>query len=364
MTQWNDGETRNVPGRPYVMKYIGGVYSCSCIAWKCQSLKIDQRSCKHLRAAGVTQGVAGAAGAQAPAPAPIAASATAGQPSASASQIAARAAAAGRALRPDEKTKLNGPKILLAHSFEDFPNLDPTGWLVSEKLDGVRAYWDGVQFVSRQGNVYTAPVWFKAGLPNEVLDGELWMARGAFNKTISVVKSIDSGDRWKAIKYVIFDAPKHGGTFTQRLAYVQQVCATINSQYVVAHPHHACKGKADLLQELNQIESLGGEGLMIRNPNSKYVVGRSDTLLKVKPFKDTEAVVIAHTAGKGRHAGRMGGLEVRMPSGVVFTVGTGFSDEDRRNPPPVGTTITYRYTELTPDGKPKCCSFLRVRPAE
>ena len=379
MNPWFDGEIRDVPNRPYKMKYIGGVYSCSCPAWRNQSLPINKRRCKHLDAEGVDQGAtpSAAAAPQAPAPAPISASPTATpRNAATGAAITARAAAQGRQLRPDEKAKLNGPPVLLAHSYEDY-DIDPTGWLISEKLDGVRAYWDGANFISRQGNIYSAPDWFKADLPNEVLDGELWMGRGKFPETISIVKSFDSGERWRAIKYVVFDAPNHGGGFEERLAHVEEVCARIRdshnnivkevmeeSYYVQAHPHHVCKGKAELLVELAQIEALKGEGLMIRKPGAKYVVGRSDTILKVKPFKDTEAVVVGHKPGKGRHVGRLGGLEMQMPSGVTFTLGTGLTDAERNNPPAIGVTVTYRYTELTKDGKPKCASFVAVRSYE
>lgn len=390
MKPWFDGEIRDVPGKPYKMKFIGGVYSCSCVAWKMQSTPIDKRSCKHLkvengeafelaRIGAAPTATSAAAAAQAPTPALATASPGAAPPgAATAAAITARAAAQGRALRPDEKAKLNGPPVLLAHSYEDYPDVDPTGWWQSEKLDGVRAYWDGTNFISRQGNIFHAPDWFKKDLPDEVLDGELWVGRKKFDETISIVKSFDSGDRWKAVRYVIFDAPNHGGPFEERMAHVRRVCENIRNLhinivmdvmeegccYVVAHPHKYCLGLSHLKLDLHEIEQLGGEGLMIRKPGSKYVVGRSDTLLKVKPFKDAEAVVIEHKPGKGRHLGRLGGLEVRMPSGVTFTVGTGLKDKERNNPPPIGATITYRYTELTKDGKPKCASFVAVRDYE
>ena len=117
-------------------------------------------------------------------------------------------------------------------------------------------------------------------------------------------------------------------------------------------------------RELDELVALGAEGLMIRKPGSLYEVGRSHTILKVKPFKDADAVVVGHEPGKGRHKGRLGGLVLRLPDGKEFNVGTGLSDDERRNPPPVGSTVTYAYTEHTSDGIPKCASFLRVRPEE
>jgi DNA ligase-1 len=117
---------------------------------------------------------------------------------------------------------------------------------------------------------------------------------------------------------------------------------------------------------LDEVIKLGGEGLMLRKPGSRYETGRSSTLLKVKKFSDAEATVISHTPGKGRHKGRCGALVVRMPNGKEFSLGTGLSDKERQNPPPVGAKVTYTFTELTDSGMgvPKCAAFLRVRPAE
>ena len=108
------------------------------------------------------------------------------------------------------------------------------------------------------------------------------------------------------------------------------------------------------------MESLGGEGLMLRQPGSRYEAGRSATLLKVKTFHDAEASVLEHIPGAGRHKGRLGALLVQLPDGTKFSVGTGFSDYQRENPPPVGSTITFRYQELTDGGVPRFPSFVRI----
>src|SRR2546428_14076238 len=52
MPDLQDGETFEMQGsgsKPYVLKNTGGVYSCSCPAWRNQSLAIERRTCKHLR---------------------------------------------------------------------------------------------------------------------------------------------------------------------------------------------------------------------------------------------------------------------------------------------------------------------------
>ncbi len=100
---------------------------------------------------------------------------------------------------------------------------------------------------------------------------------------------------------------------------------------------------------------------MLHLAEAPYVTGRSDVLLKLKPLLDTEAVVLRHIPGKGRHAGRLGALEVRRKDGIVFRLGTGFSDPVRGNPPAVGSVVTYTYRDVTPSGKPRFASFLRVR---
>ena len=123
--------------------------------------------------------------------------------------------------------------------------------------------------------------------------------------------------------------------------------------------HERCTGVDHMRDELARVEALGGEGLMLRQPSSDYHTGRSMTLLKVKTFHDAEAVVIGHQPGKGRHKGRLGALLVQLDDGTEFSVGTGFSDKQREAPPIIGSTITFRYQELTDGGVPRFPSFIR-----
>ncbi len=331
--------------KPYELKQDGPVFSCSCPAWRNQSLPIDKRTCKHLKAhLGETNELVRTASAV---PGII-------------SQLVARAAEKGRKLRPDEKAKLNGPPILLAHPWT--PDIDPTGYWMSEKLDGVRAYWTGSQFLSRQGNVYHVPEWFKEGLPKDrIVDGELWMGRQQFQKTLSVVRSFDSGDAWKQIKYRVFDMPNVQAPFEDRNLEIASMISVLQPAYAEQVEQERCASVLDLRNTLDHYVDQGAEGLMLRKPCSLYEVGRSWTCLKVKNFFDKEAVVVGHTPGKGRHKGRCGALVVQMPDGKQFSLGTGLSDSERNNPPNIGATITYRYTELTSDGIPKCGSFVAER---
>jgi DNA ligase-1 len=232
---------------------------------------------------------------------------------------------------------------------------------MSEKLDGVRAYWDGKQFLSRQGNLYHAPAWLIEGLPAVPLDGELWIDRKKFQRTVSIVRRQDKNDLWHEVKFLVFDAPAASGGFEERLNYLKDVLTTGVAKFAQLHSHERCKSLDALRAELARIELLGGEGLMLRQPGSKYVAGRSTTLLKVKTFHDAEATVVGHQAGAGRHKGRMGALLVRLADGTDFAIGTGFSDRERESPPSIGATVTFRYQELSDTGVPRFPSWVGIR---
>jgi DNA ligase-1 len=335
MADLQDGDSTEMQGsgsKPYLLKNTGGLYSCTCPAWRNQSIAIEKRTCKHLRklrgdAAEETR-IGGALPQR-----PAKSSAEGGEDS--------------------------GPPVLLAESWDNATDL--TGWWMSEKLDGVRAYWDGKQFLSRQGNIYHAPDWFVEDLPTIPLDGELWIDRKKFQRTVSIVRRQDKSDLWKEVRFLIFDAPAAAGGFEDRLAFLKDALAKNTAKFANQHAHERCKSLEALRAELARIEALAGEGLMLRQPGSKYVAGRSSTLLKVKTFHDSEAVVIGHQAGAGRHTGRMGALLVRLPNGTDFAIGTGFSDRERENPPAIGATVTFRYQELSDAGVPRFPSWVGVR---
>jgi DNA ligase-1 len=232
---------------------------------------------------------------------------------------------------------------------------------MSEKLDGIRAYWDGETFVSRLGNRFLAPDWFTADLPADTLDGELWVGRKLFQKTTSIVRSGAGGDEWRRVQYVVFDAPNAKGGFEDRLAHAQKVLQKAGAPHARWLEHVKCDGFDHLREELRRVEALGGEGLMLRKPASSYEVGRSSSLLKVKTFHDAEARVIGHAPGTGKHAGRLGALVCELAGGVTFNVGTGFSDQERESPPSIGAIITFRYQELSNDGVPRFPSFVGER---
>ena len=248
---------------------------------------------------------------------------------------------------------------MLAESWTD--DINPTGYLLSEKLDGVRAFWDGKQFFSRQGNRFHAPSWFTVGLPLEPLDGELWIARKSFQRTLSVVKRQDESVLWNELRFLVFDAPADESVFEKRLELIDTIMEINRPPFAQAHRHIVCNGRDHLQDELARVESLGGEGLMLRQPGSIYAAGRSSTLLKVKRFHDAEARVVGYEPGKGRHKGRMGALLVEMANGVQFAIGTGFTDGQRSQPAPIGSTVTFKYQELTDRGAPRFASYVGIR---
>ncbi len=259
----------------------------------------------------------------------------------------------------DSETKRDQSKLLLAKVWD--PSIDPTGWWISEKYDGVRGYWDGVALWTRGGNRIHAPDYFTIELPKGVeLDGELWMGRRKFEETTSTVLRDEPDERWRRVRFMVFDAPKAKGSFEQRMAFLKRTLSA-GAKYVQPVPQYRCKGSDHLITERDRVVKAGGEGLMIRKPESKYDAGRSPTLLKVKTYDDAEAVVIAHNPGKGKFAGKLGSVRVRTEDGREFSLGTGFTDAQRESPPPIGSVVTYRFRGLTKNGLPRFPSFLRIR---
>ena len=252
------------------------------------------------------------------------------------------------------------PALLLANELG--PQVDPAKYLVSEKYDGVRAIWDGQVLRFRSGRAVNAPPWFIAKLPAQALDGELWLARGRFEALSGIVRKTEpQDDEWRQIKYMIFELPNTSGTFAERAQRIEEILAGTHWPQLIAVEQFRVSDRAALKRKLDQVVRGGGEGLMLHLADAGYVTGRSDVLLKLKPLQDTEAVVIEHVPGKGKYRGMLGALRVQMADGKKFLIGTGFSDIVRKNPPPLGTTVTYTYRGLTQTGLPRFASYFRVR---
>ena len=254
------------------------------------------------------------------------------------------------------------PGLPLAQDAPD--GLQPAGYLVSEKYDGVRAIWDGRQLRFRSGLPVPAPAAFLRRLPAVPLDGELWLGRGQFEATSGLVRRLAASDAdWQGLHYMVFDMPWAEGGFARRHALLQALLRQQADPVVQAVPQATVPDRAALLLRLDAVVQAGGEGLVLRHADAPYAAGRSAAMLKLKPLQDAEAVVLAHLPGRGRHAGRLGALQVRSDNGQVFQIGTGFSDAERAAPPAPGQRITFAYRGLTEAGVPRFASYVRVRPA-
>ncbi|MDD2640940.1 MAG: DNA ligase [Arcobacteraceae bacterium] len=253
-------------------------------------------------------------------------------------------------------TALLGGELQKAKLFDYSQNID--NWLMSEKLDGIRAFWDGKELKTRQGKTIYAPRWFTQNFPPFELDGELWTKRMDFENIQSIVLSQHKNDEWKRLSYNIFEAPYAEGDFVMRLKKVQQWFLEHQNPYVKIIPQKLCKNTQELEEFLNDIIAHQGEGVMLKNPNTFYEEGLSNSLLKVKKFYDTEGIVIGHNYN---HNKQLKSLIIKLPNGVVFNLGNGFSQEQRQNPPKIGSIITFKYYGLTKNNKPKFASFLHER---
>lgn len=270
----------------------------------------------------------------------------------------------GSALAQPPPLATSAPAAMLASPWpQPAPALD--GFLFSEKLDGVRARWDGRQLTTRGGNRVAVPPGFTAGWPAQVMDGELWLGRGQFDALSALVRRHDPHDpRWQQVALWVFDLPADEGRFEQRYQHLQRLVANSRSRHLRLVQQQPLTDPRSLQAWLEAVVAGGGEGLIAHHRHARYVSGRSALLFKIKPWHDAEARVIAHTPGRGRYSGMLGALRVRDDQGRVFAIGSGLSDAQRRTPPAIGSRVTYRYTERTGNGLPRFPRFVRIRDDE
>ena len=254
----------------------------------------------------------------------------------------------------------SAPAMLLAETYA--AGVDVSRYLVSEKYDGVRAQWDGRALRFRGGGTVPAPAWFTDRFPAVPLDGELWLGHGQFDALSGIVrKQIAVDTEWRAVRYLVFELPDAPGNFAARHAQLRALIGAAGVPWLVAVEQTTVASHAELLRRLDAVVRAGGEGLMLHRADAPYVTGRSDALLKLKPWLDAEAVVVGHVPGQGKYTGQTGALEMAMPDGKRFRLGSGLTDALRRAPPPVGTRLTYRYLNLTKNGLPRHPRYLRIR---
>ncbi|HHF3261572.1 DNA ligase [Vibrio diabolicus] len=252
------------------------------------------------------------------------------------------------------------PPVSLAQSYQD--GIDVSEYWYSEKLDGIRAYWTGQHLVTRNGNRIYAPDWFIDSLPDYPLDGELWAGRGNFHlvqQTVLDKTPVESA--WRNIDFMIFDMPYSAGDYRKRYYNIKDLVLEVDQAHIKYVEHRAIQNEAHLFAQLDKISISDGEGVMLRKVSSRYQAGRGSDLLKLKRYADDEALVVGYKPGTGRLLGMMGAMLVRLPDGTEFYIGSGFTDEVRRQPPKIGSTVTFRYNGFTHTGKPRFARFLRER---
>lgn len=254
------------------------------------------------------------------------------------------------------------PAVMLAQPYRAGA-LQPALHWVSEKYDGVRGWWDGRQLLTRHGHPIRVPAWFTSGWPQRAMDGELWAGRGRFARAAATVAAeVPDDAAWREMRFMVFDLPGEPADFDHRRVLIGPLVRTVGTSWIEAVEHYRVADEAELHRLLRRVVSMRGEGLVLRRGDAPYQRDRSDALLKLKPHDDAEARVVAHLPGEGRYAGQVGALLVEMPDGRRFRLGSGLKEAERRQPPPIGATVTYRYRGFHDSGLPRFATFLRVRP--
>ncbi len=245
------------------------------------------------------------------------------------------------------------PELFLLNNYSQ--DLNVSSWYMSEKLDGIRAYWDGKKLTSRNGKVFSSPEFFTKDFPKHKLDGELWTKRDDFSTVVSIVNKKKPHKKWDKLTYNIFEVPDAKGNLIQRLSRVRE------TKYIKIIQQIKVKNQEHLNIFLKTIESKGGEGLVVRDANLAYYTGRTKSSLKVKSYTDTECKVVGHNEGQGKYKNILGSLSCKMKNKQVIKIGSGLSDKQRHNPPKIGAIITFKYYGLTSKGNPRFPIFLRLR---
>ncbi len=255
---------------------------------------------------------------------------------------------------------LNSQELQKAKNYDNSKH-NITNWYMSEKLDGIRAYWNGKELLSKNGNKIYAPSSFTKDFPPFELDGELWTKRDDFESIQNIVLDTNPSSKWEKITYNIFEVPNEKGNFDKRLEKIKSWLDKNPNKIIKIIPQLICKNETDLNIYLKELLDKKAEGIILKNPNLEYFTGRSENILKVKKFYDDEGLVIGLNYSKN---GEFKSLKLKLNNGIIFNLGGGFSDIQRKEPPKIGNIVTFKYYDLTKNNKPKFASFLRIRKKE
>ena len=255
---------------------------------------------------------------------------------------------------------LNSQELQKAKNYDNSKH-NITNWYMSEKLDGIRAYWNGKELLSKNGNKIYAPNWFTKDFPPFELDGELWTKRDDFESIQNIVLDTNPSIKWEEITYNIFEVPNEKGNFDKRLEKIKFWLDKNPNKIIKIIPQLICKNETDLNIYLKELLDKKAEGIILKNPNLEYFTGRSENILKVKKFYDDEGLVIGLNYSNN---GEFKSLQLKLNNGIIFNLGGGFSDIQRKNPPQIGDIVTFKFYDFTKNNKPKFASFLRIRKKE
>nr|WP_320012264.1 DNA ligase [uncultured Desulfobulbus sp.] len=249
----------------------------------------------------------------------------------------------------------------LQHVEQYRQGIDITGWAMSEKLDGIRGYWTGKKLLTRSGNIIHTPPWFIKNFPPFPLDGELWRRRNDFPFVQKTVLDTTPTKEWQQITYNIFEVPGASGNFQERLHMLNTWLQHHPLQHLRVIEQVPCRGSKHLAQFLKQVEALGGEGVIVKDPTIAFASGVNQVVLKVKSFQTMEGVVIGYNPGKGKFKQMLGSLTLRLENGTLLKLGSGFSIPERKMPPPLGSIVVFKYQGMTANGIPRFASYLHMR---
>lgn len=233
-------------------------------------------------------------------------------------------------------------------------------YLVSEKLDGIRAIWDGKRLWTRNHNPIYAPAFFTKNWPASRLDGELYIGRAQFELVLATVMDTRPNHQaWQKVRFHVFDMPSAAPFFKRAQSY-QTLIEQQQNTYLKAVTQHQFLDKSSFNTFYQKVIRNQGEGVILHLKSALFETDKSGSILKLKPHHDHQATVVQVLPGKGKYQGKMGALLVKDKRNKVFKVGTGFTDIMRENPPREGQTIIYRHNGYTKNDLPRFPRFIKL----